>query len=78
MHGLLSDCGPYQDADGAAVYFRIRCPLFLMKSQSEKRLTSLHPGAEQEELARECGFSTVRHYEIGFRLMGVLLCQKNN
>ncbi|CAD7698840.1 unnamed protein product [Ostreobium quekettii] len=33
-------------------------------------------GAEQERLGRNSGFATVRHYEIGFKLMGILLCQK--
>lgn len=33
-------------------------------------------GREQEELALAAGFARARHYEIGFGLMGVLVCGK--
>ncbi len=37
---------------------------------------SPYPGREQERLAQEAGFSTAKHYEIAFGLMGVLVAQK--
>jgi demethylmenaquinone methyltransferase/2-methoxy-6-polyprenyl-1,4-benzoquinol methylase len=33
-------------------------------------------GRQQEQLAREAGFSKAAHYEIGFGLMGVLIATR--
>lgn len=33
-------------------------------------------GREQEQLAKEAGFSKAAHYEVGFGFMGVLVAQR--